>query len=735
LKRVLSVFLAVVSLLFVCSCGGEGFTASKKYSLPEQIAVVPSGMVAENNNFVLTYDSSVDNLILFNKSTEQLVSTIPYKHYASTEETTPYVDGMLNSSIVISCINNKDSSVVDYSSYDSVILGGKAYSVLIDNGVRVIYFFEEPQISIPVDYTLTEKGLQAKILLGEVTEGSAYRVYKIKLLPYFASAENNTDSYLFIPSGSGALMYTDDDKRNIRMYSEAVYGTDATYDTVYKLNETQQVHLPVFGSKYKNQGIFAVINEGSELAYIEASAGDAQIGYSSVYSSFYVRGKDIAKIKNQHGANQVVNKIGTHKASTKSLSVEYTVLDDATYNGMADAYRSFLKSKGYFANGEKEGYLYLNILGGALVNKSFLGISYKTLKATTTVNQAKDIVSDVSSFADNGVVARLKGFGKGGLDKTVLAGGFKIDSAVGKKSQLKDLNDICTQKGIALAMDFDLIHFTKSGSGYSLKKDSARNLNNTTAKSNYYTLVTKQANTSVKASVLLKRGQITSASVKALDTITEYGLKGISLGSLSNVVYGDYSDQKYFVKANTVSDFEAISKNIKEKNIFTVCEKANSYAAVNADYVFGAPTKSSQYLALDKEVPFYQMVFKGNVSLSSPALNLEAEPKREFLKAVSTGSALQFAVISQFDTALISSVHSGLAGSVYSDIKNTIVDMYSKATPFLQRVNGAQIKSYTEEKGVSCTEFDNGVKVYVNFTEKAVSTPLGSVEPNDFIFS
>lgn len=736
MKRLLSVFLAVVSLMFVCSCSNKKINTSKKYALPQEIASVESGLVAENEKYMLTYDSSVDNLILYDKNTENIVSTIPYEHYSSSEESTPYVEGMLNSAVVISCIDNKDSSLKEFSSYDSVVLNGKAYSVKIDNGVRVIYFFDEAGISVPVDYTLTENGIKATILLSEITEGAKFRVYKIALLPYFASAKNNSDSYLFVPSGRGALMYTDDTKRNIRTYSEAVYGEDATHDAVYKLNRTEQIYMPVFGAKNKDSGIFAVIEEGSELAYIQAKAGDSQIGFSSVFSSFYLSGKDIAKIKNESGANQVINKIGKDKVALKNISVNYIFLqDDATYNGMAEAYRNYLKDKGYFANDEKEGYLYLDVLGGALVNKSFFGISYKSLKATTTVAQAEEIIKDVSSYADKGVIAVLKGFGNGGLDKTVLGGGFKLDSALGNKKQISALVESCKKQDVVLAMDFDLIHYTKSGKGFSLKKDSARNLNNTTAKSNYFTIVTNQIDNSLNGPALIKRSLIASAADKAINAVKNYGLGGISLSSMSSVTYGDYSNPEYYVKSKSVSDFKSVAKLIKKNGLTTVCSAANMYAAVNADYVFAAPTNSSKYIAFDKEIPFYQMTLKGNVSVASPSLNLEAEPKKEFLKAVSTGSALQFAVSSEFDTALISGVHSGLAGSVYGDIKQDISDMYEKALPLLEKVRGSEIKEYTEKDNLAFTEFGNGVKVYTNFSNNDIETELGTVKANDFIFS
>lgn len=736
MKKLFSVILILISLMTVCSCQSKSFYMTAKYELPSEIRSISSGTVAENENYILTYDSSVDNLILFCKKDSSIVSTIPYEYYSSKEEVIPYVAGKLNSSVVISCVNNDNSSVTDYFSFDSVIEKNTCYSVKIKNGVRVVYFFSEPEISIPVDYTLTDKGLKAEILVSEITEGSSHRVYKLSLLPYFASAENNTDSYLFVPSGSGALMYTDSGKRDVRIYSEPVYGEDATYDTVYSLNKTEQVYLPCFGAKNESLGVFAVISNGSELGCIEASAGEEQLGYSSSYASFYLRARDIAKIKNSSGANQVVEKIGDYITSQESICVDYYLLNgDASYNAMAKLYRNILSSKSDVSKDESENYLVLDILGGAAVDKSFLGIAYKKTCAATTLTQAREIIYDVQNNVNCGFSAVLKGYTQGGLDKSAVGGGFKPDSSLGTVKQLKALANDCLEGNVQLAMDFDLVYFSKSGSGYSVSSDSAKTLNNTSAKSNKFTLVTNEIDSSAQKLYLLKRSLTSSAVEKAISAAEKYGLRGIALSTLSNTCYGDYRSSEYFVKANTVSDFEALSERLKSADKFTVSYSANAYAAVNSDIVCDAPTSSSQYFSLDKDIPFYQMIFKGSRTVSSHSLNTQADLRKEFLKAIQCGSALKFSVISEFDSDFISSPHSSLAGSVYDDIKSKIFELTAEALPFLKSVNGAQINEFSESGGLTCTVFDNGITVYVNFNNSAVNTPIGTAEPYGFVYT
>ena len=164
-------------------------------------------------------------------------------------------------------------------------------------------------------------------------------------------------------------------------------------------------------------------------------------------------------------------------------------------------------------------------------------------------------------------------------------------------------------------------------------------------------------------------------------------------------------------------------------------ESANSYAAVYSDYIYNVPSSSSKYLSIDKEVPFYQLVFKGSVALYSEPINLVSNPNKEFLRAISTGTSLYFTVGNSFNNQFTSSANSGIAGSVYDDIKSDIKDYYSRSSEFLKEVKDSKIVDYSEENGLVKTVFENGVTLYVNMNDFSVDTPNGKLEPESFIYN
>lgn len=730
MKRVISIILVICSLLLVCSCSEVEITPAKVYNLPDQLEQVEAGVVAENDNFILEVDTEMGNIILTNKATGKIWSAIPYEFYTNpAEDASSYVKTNLYSLLQITTIKKENGSSVDRFSYDEVTKKDKLATMPIDNGVRFVYYFNRDKISIPVDFTLTEKGLNAKIVVNEIAEGDTYFLSDISLLPYFTSAKNDTDSYLFVPSGDGALMNVDSGKRSVRIYSEKVYSVDASYTRLYDYTITQDCKLPVFAAKNNDSSLMGVISEGAELATIEAYAGNDRLGFSGTYANFAIRGKNFTKIRGS-STSSIVDKFSDGIVGIDNISVDYIVLsDDVTYNGMAAEYRNYLKSKGYLNETEKEAYLYLDFLGGAAINKSFLGIAYKQTEPATTFNATSDILSDILTYADKGLVARLNGYGEGVLNRTVIGGGFKFDKKLGKKEDFAVLNKLCKDNNIALSIDFNLMHFTENGAGYNTDTDCAKNINNISAKATTYKPVISEAS---RYLYLVDRNLIPELTGKAVSMVKEYDVNGISFAANSNTIYGDYRQQKYYAAANYANQFGELAATAKNDQLFIASDNANEYAAVVSDYIFNATNISSEFHMFDKEIPFYHMVFKGNVSCATPSINLEADPREVFLKAIATGSALQFSVADTYHKQFLGGMFTSIVGSSYDGIKETISSMYAEAQPFLEKVNGANITAYTIENGVSCTEFSNGVTVYVNFNDEAVESPIGTIEALSF---
>lgn len=743
INRIIAFLTVSVMVLCLCSCSDSGDNNKRKvnYSKLKAGMGVKSGVVTENDGFTLSWDSERACIYLTDKASGDVWSTIPYDYYESGEAS-GRANIMMSSPIMLEYVNTGNKSAVkSVNGYTGILKNGKIGCKKIENGIKVYYFFDKLELVVPVDYTLKDNGIEISVTPKEIIETDNL-VYKISFAPFLCSAKNSSDNqqqYIVVPSGSGALMYTDERQGSLdlREYSENVYGNDPARYESEKLSNTQTVRMPVFGAKDGDSAILGIISEGAASASVDAIVGDAKIGWSAVYPTFTVRGSNVSAV-DFTGGSSVVETISEELTGYDKLSVGYYPLggEDADYSGMAEFYRDYLKkSAGKKSENIKEKSLTLNVLGGLQIKSLMLGIPYRKTVSATTYGEALEIIKDVEKAADMPIDVVMSGFGASGLDIGKLAGGFSLSSVFGNKKSLKALQKYCSDNKIPLFADFDIVRFNSSAKGFSKTFDAAKSSNSFTAYQYHYSVSLRDTNSELERFVLLNRASLSEAADKVFDYAEDIGFNALGLSTLGNIAYSDYDAQESFVRGKTESDVAKILKNADKKGLSVAVGEANDYAAVNADKIFEAPVTSSMYDILDADIPFYQMVFKGMTDVSAESINIAANTRERFLKTLEGGSAMSFTLCARYDSDFAYSQHSALAVSVADDNIGLISSLAQESRDFYEAVRSAEIKEHIIlSKTLRCTVFDNGVTLWVNYSDKAADTSHGTVEANSFMF-
>ncbi len=730
LKRYLALLLLAAILGgLLCACSTEEESGSlADFSLPEQMKTIKSGVVAENDRVSLNWDMDTVSLQLKDKVTGEIWSTIPYGYYQSGNTGSNYVQNGLRSSLYITYEDGEKHVEMENNSFRHAqyITAQK-----IENGVQLTYYFSNAEISVPVRYTLEEDGMSATVDVKNIREGK-YKILSVSVLPFFCSAENAAENYLFVPSGSGALMMTDDVDRSTRRYSEQVYGVDAAATPVFRNTAQNTVRLPVFGAKNGSNAMLATITSGAEMATVNAVAGDEQYGYSAAYATFALRGLATTYTGNSWGGSNTVKQYSADVINVDP-SVRYILLDkkSADYNGMAAAYRAYLKKTAGLKEGVGTPDLMLTMLGGVPVRKLFMGIPYETMSVMTSFTDAQNILSDLQTQTGASMAVNLKGFGGTGLEAGKLGGGFKADSAFGGQKALNALTDWCENNKVDSFLDYDLVFYRDSGNGFSVR-DSAITAAMIRATYFDYDIVTHQQ--MGDAMYLANRYAMAKSAQKVAELTEKQGTTGAGISTLSNTAYSDYNSRNYYCKAHMSDDVQRMINALNAAGVKTFGEQANAYAAVKLDYIYDTPTESSGFFALDMDIPFYQMVFKGSVGLSGSAINLAQDPRTEFLKTIATGCSLGYTLCGSAERDVLLGNHSAVGSGIYSGLSEQIIEYTTQAQPLLDKVRTASIVSYEKNGNVSRTEFDNGVVLYVNYGLTAEWTELGTLEALSFRF-
>lgn len=714
-KRISCFILTAVLLLGACACGKSdivilpaAYDSATQYEFAGEAVTV--------GDYTLSFDKKLGFPVLSGKGFD--------KKWDSS-----LGGNMAASSIFVKLYDPTYESFTTIKSVDAVG-EGRVKSEPVTNGVRVTYYFDEYEVAIPVYYTVNENGLRVKIEPSEIEEHN-FTVMSVALNPYLCNAKNKKSdkNYLFVPSGSGALMYTDD-RGSERTYEEEVYGDDLAREKKWAYTNSEQVYLPVFGAVDGKEAMYGIITSGAECASIGASAGDSALGSSGAYPIFNVRAYNSVQI-DIGGTTGLKGFLRLAKErNSEVFEVQYSLLkgENASFSGIAAAYREYLGLK----SGAKNKYLNLTFLGGLMAKRSALGIPYSAFSATTTVKEASEIVNELYGENKTPMNIRLLGYGQTGLDITKLAGGFKINSDLASKTDIKDFKALCEKTGSDLFVDFDVVQFINSGNGYSKSGDVALDTTDYRVKRYSIDISLRNVDTTRKSRYILSRGRIKDAVGDVLDCADEYGIGGISLETLGMAAYSDFSAREYFGKGKMDDDVSAALGKIVKSKAKLLTLSSNDYAAVLSDYIDSVPTVSSNCDAIDVDIPFYGMVFSG-CKETSVAVNLSSEPQKAFLDAVKTGSGLSFVLAADVNSDAVGSVYSAYICADYKSNKNTINDYCSKARDYFDSVSGVCVKSYEIlSLKVSKTVFENGVTVIVNQTDKDVKVDGVAVKAMSF---
>lgn len=722
LKKLSCLLLAV--LISVCLIGCKNDTLEVTYDADSPLVKENSTTLSYNSNYELLWDDENCSVLLKNLVNGEIWGTVPYGYEGKSNAVT----STLNLSIM-DTTSMKQDTVRGFTGTSS---NDRISSEKIENGIKLTYYFDSYQISIPVEYVLREDSVAVSVKTAEIVEGGKYILTSFDLAPYFCSVENTAENgYLFVPTGSGALMSVENNADSIRKYSGDVYGEDASRILPEVPIDKEQIYMPVFGAVENDKALFAIIETACETAKINAEAGNSRTNKSCVYPSFYVRGYDSFATTQWIWSYQDLNYMSEDMIDTV-ITVGYYPLSDtqANYNGMAKCYKEYLTKNDLLETSSAKAKPYaLNIIGGALKTVATGGIPHEVLSVTTTFDKAQSIIEDISKATGISPSVQLLGYGNNGIDVGKIAGGYKFDSDYGSKKSRLTLEKYCADNKIDFYTDFDVVRFNQSGNGFSKTYDASKSATLRVAES-YLINTPLRDFDETTAYRFLEKSELQNAVEKLIKKADKLEISGISLSSLSSIAYSDFRENQYGVKGKMSEIVQNAMSSVKKAGHSVAVSNANAYAVSLADVVYNAPLTNGNYDVFDKWIPFYQMVFAGSKPIYSSYVNLSDNTELTILRSVASGSGLSFAIIDDYDSELSVSNTFALYATVYEDNKELITNTVSKYADYYDKIKDAEINSFTMlENNVSLTEFDNGVKVYVNYGKNNINTEIGELAP------
>ncbi len=728
--RILSFIICAAILMSFAGCAAE------RVRIENLAELMPKGKltakdVASNDKYILSWNDDEQCVVLTDKATGVRWSTTPVEYLdKTTDEKMHRERNFLESPIYVNYKVDGEEAVATARAFTHSIYKNTFASTESDGVITVTYMFQDANCIVPVDFSLQENGLRISVDTSKIIEGE-FEVYSIDIAPYFCAAPHGSEnSYIFYPSGSGAVIDLQKPVIEATTYTSEVYGKDLSLRIKHDLTNEKNVYLPVYGIKKGNEAVCAIITSGQENASLTTIVNDTPTAYTTVYANFALRTGDY-NFSKVGAADTII--YSEEPIQDTVFSVDFYPLsgEDANYTGMAKLYQDYLYGNNDAAEGVSDPVYSVEFIGGLLEKRNFLGFPYDTLLALTTYNEAKSILTELSSTGVKPNVL-LTGYGESGLDIKNVAGGFGLGSAFGSAKELASLTKYCKDNGISSFVDFNLSEFSKGGDGYTTS-DSAKSASRMAA---YVYKITKGAQIPDEKNYerhrLLSRNELTGVSTKLFKKIAKYDIAGVCFESISSTAYSDFGYSQYFVKSNMGNQVTEITNTFKNGGYNVAASGANAYSAVLADVIFNTPVNSSQQEIFTADVPFYQIVFKGKTQITSEPVNSGISYQTKKLMALEGGASMLFSIYKNYDVTAILSSHKDIYGGSYTGNKATIVEAANNYSEYYEAISGQTIASHeliTED--VRLTTYSNGVKIYVNYSEDDYTTNDGVVKAAD----
>lgn len=576
-------------------------------------------------------------------------------------------------------------------------------------------FGRKVDICLKAKVTLEADHIAFSVEDSSIQETGENYISSVYFMPFLGSTqEDQSDGYLFVPDGSGALLRYQKAAKYLKSYSERVYGLDYAIDTLNELNDLDSnrpveflkpentVTMPVYGLTLgvDREAVFGRIASGDSYAYINASPAGQTVCYNWVSASFLYRQVYSQPISKNGAGVPVVQK--DPNAVNPLLEVYFLSGEDANYSGMARLYADILTEEGLLQN---------NLLDSApQVALDFVaadieeGLLANSTKEISSLSYITDSVKRLESANIDHIALTVKGWQKGGLSGYTKSAVYQ-DTELGSFESLAQLQTQLENGGGTLLLYSDPLRGTE------LQVSSRHDVGITLSQSpiKMESLVEEAF---LKDVWYLKPELAMSYLQKQTDAVKGYGL-GLAIDG-GNLLYGEYLVGEFVSREDMKDRLTASYQNMAASGGLTLFNP-NQYLLKVTSVYRNTPVSGSQDLYETDSVPFLQLVLSGNMTMIAPYANHGFYSKIDLLKSIEYNVYPSYLLTEADNLDLAQTTLADESSTKFTNWEATIEASYKFVTDVLKQVEGKRMLAHTRvNETVFAVTYENGT-VYVNY--------------------
>lgn len=602
---------------------------------------------------------------------------------------------------------------------------------------------------IPVEYRLKEDSFIVRIDCSKIQypedvvdlEGEQHNfpLLTIDVLPFLSAGGIESEGYSFIPDGSGALIYHNNEKTYTSPYNQPVYGPDHAVGTAEnKIIYGEQINLPVFGQKLEDRAFLGVIEEGAALARINADIAGIRNDYNRVFPAFNVIPRGTIELEAEDTGYIEAYQSRIYQGDIK---IRYKFLSgpEADYSGMARAYRGYYVKQHDLQPLESVENLplVLEMVGSFPRQMPVLGISREVEYPLTDYKGAFLMLKEFKETGINNMFIRYSGLFEGSLEH-YYPGDLELTSVLGDRSELNEFLSYAEKQGWNIYPHIALLNVYRDRllDGFNPRRHSARQLNRRVAQIHEYDLATyRKINQDYR--YVLAPGQLGKLTDDFLEDFSEYDFEALSLQYVGHQVNSDFRDdeQKLVDREQSRSlNLKLLERLYSEQGLDLMTSGGNDYVLPYMDILVDISLDSSAYNIFDRRIPFFQMVFHGYLNYAGEPMNLARNYEENLLLALETG-ALPFYKFSYEDTGVLKETDFAHLFSLnYEDWLDKVQKYYQQADELLSELHHLKIQKHKKlQDNVFQTVYENDTVVIINYNNHPVTVEDREIGARDFL--
>lgn len=585
---------------------------------------------------------------------------------------------------------------------------------------------DKPIFNVNMIYRLEGEDLVVEVPVGEMEYKDEYPIYSLSVLPYFGAAGTEKEGFLLVPEGGGGLIDFNNGKTWQSNYYANVYGWDMAQNRSAVVHETRTC-FNVFGIADSEESFLCILETGAPYASVQADISGKINSYNYVNAVYNILYREQYDIADRFTGSMFVYE---ENLPQESLIQRYRFVASDSYVDMAVAYREYLlhRYEGYMAlKQEEETPVGLEILGAADKAKQVLGIPVSRPLHLTTYQEARQILEELRGEGMNNLYVKLSGWMNGGVRQKVL-NKVKLVSGLGSKKDFKALTGYAEENGIPLYLNGIAAYAHDSGlfDGFLVFKDAAKFVSRESAELYPYFTVTYGKELNRDAYYLLKADLAGKMISKLAESAAGYHAY-VSLEDIGRDLSSDFTEDGTVRRQAALDNHRTWLRELRDEGMRIMINGGNDYALPYSDMVTNMDLTGSRYTIIDRAVPFYQIAVHGYVNYTGESLNLAQNWEEELLESAEYGAGLSFTVMKETAFALQNSRYTKYFGADYASWHDRMLEIYSRYNQELGGIFDQRITGHERlTDSLTCTVYEDGTKVYVNYGYTDVTAPDGT---------